>query len=290
MNVFEMIKTYSLLLLFVIVFLNPLKAQIAIYEEDIKYGNHYGNALLFQMPYCSKKIVKAQWKESVNRHFGKTSFKNLFKGVVITNANIKGISDQSVDVYYRVLDTKTDTLRVATAFVLNGEQFLSSTTHPEEYQKAVHLLTDYAYTVRKKCIELELQDSYDYQGILNDEYVKLQRFKGKLEKENTLLESKIIQTKQKKVTTEKQLKAIEEVLQQESLNDKETSKYTKQKESLSRKLIDYEDDISSSQVKITENKDNITKTYKDIVKKAEELKDQKTVIQDIKRKIEGIKK
>ena len=136
MNLFKMIKIHSLIPLLFISFLIPLKAQTTIYEEDIKYGNHYGNALLFQMPYCSKKMVKAQWKESVNMHFGKTSFKNIFKGISITDANIKGISDQPVDVYYRILDTKTDTLRVATAFILNDGEFLSSKTHPEEYENA----------------------------------------------------------------------------------------------------------------------------------------------------------
>lgn len=271
-------------------FSNFLEAQTVIYEEDIKYGSQYGNALLFKMSYCSKKIVKTQWKESVNMHFGKTSFKNIFKGISITDAEIKGISDQPVDVYYRILDTKTDTLRIATAFVLNDTQFLSSSSHPEEYQNAVRLLREYAYAVKKKCMELELQDAYDYQGALNDDYVKFQRFKGKLEKENAFLENKIIQVKQKKSASENQLKAIQNELQNTSLSDKETAKYTKQKESLGRKLIDYEDDISSYQVKITENKDNITKTYKDIVKKAEELKGQKSVIQDVKRKIEEIKK
>ncbi len=290
MNPFKMIKIQCLILLFFLGFLIPLKSQTIIYEEDIKYGNNYGNALLFRMPYCSKKVVKAQWKESVNMHFGKISFKNVFKGIAITDADLKGISDQPVDVYYRILDTKTDTLRVATAFVLNDGQFLSSTTHPEEYQNAIQLLTDYAFTTKKKCVELELQDSYDYQGTLNDEYVKLQRFKGKLEKENTSLENKIIQAKQKKTANEKQLKAVENELKKGSLTEKEISKYTKQRESLKRKIMDYEDDISSYQVKITENKDNITKTYKDIVKKAEELKDQKTVIQNIKRKIEELKK
>ncbi|MFV0530667.1 MAG: hypothetical protein ACK5MD_04435 [Flavobacteriales bacterium] len=268
----------------------PVKSQTVIYEENIKYGNSYGNALLFQIPYCSKKIVKTQWKESVSTHFGKTSFKNVFKGISITDADLKGISNQPVDVYYRILDTKTDTLRIATAFVLNGGEFLSKATHPKEYQNAVHLLTDYAYTVKKKCIELELQDAYDYQGTLNDDYVKLQRFKGKLEKENTLLENKIIQTQQKTTDNTKQLKAIKNELEKGTLNEKESSKYTKKKESLERKLIDYKDDISSYQVRKTENNDNITKTYKDIVKKAEELKDQKTVIQDVKRKIKEIKK
>ncbi len=290
---YNMIKTHSLLTTLLVLFISLptfIKSQTVIYEDDIKYGNQYGNALVFQMPYCSKKVVKAQWKESVNMHFGKTSFKNLFKGVAITNANIKGISNQPVDIYYRVLDTRTDTIRIATAFVFEDGQFLSSKTHPEEYQNAVNLLSDYAFTTQKKCVEAELQEAYDYQGSLNDDYVKLQRFKGKLEKENVSLESKIIQTKQKRATTEKQLTALKNELQKESLSEKEVSKYTKQKESLDRKIVDYENDITSYQVTITENKDNITKSYKDIVEKSEELKQQKSIIQDIKRKIEKIQK
>lgn len=289
----KMITKYTILipLLLITCLSTSIKSQTIIYEDDIKYGKQYGNALLFQIPYCSKKVVKAQWKESVNVHFGKTSFKNIFKGIAITNANIKGISNnQPVDIYYRILDTRTDSIRIATAFVFEDGQFLSSKTYPKEYQNAVQLLTQYAFTTQKKCIEANLQDAYDYQGTLNDDYVKLQRFKGKLEKENVELESKIIQTRQKKVSAEKQLTAIEQALKKESLNDKEFSKYTKQKESLSRKIIDYENDITSYQVDITENKNNITKSYKDIVQKAEELKEQKTIIQNIKQKIEKIKK
>ena len=290
MKSFTIIRLLGLLTFLLTGTLTLVKAQTTIYEDDIKYGKEYGNTLIFKMPYCSKKEVRAQWKNNVGNHFGKMSFKNIFKGVAITDANIKGISDQPLDVYYRILDTKTDTLRIATAFVLDNGEFLSSETHPEEYKNAVNLISEYAYSVKKKCIELELQDSYDYQGTLNDEYVKLQRFKGKLEKENASLETKIIATQQKEIDAKKQLDAFEKELNSNSLTEKEITKYTKQKQSLERKYADYEDDINSYQSTVTKNKGNITKTYQDIISKAEELKDQKSVIQDIKQKINKIQK
>ncbi len=265
-------------------------AQTNVYEQDIKLGKNHVNALVFNIPACSKKTVKNRWKENINIYNEKATFNNIFKGVSTTGTYIKSISNDPIDIYYQVKNTKTDSIKIITAFVLQNNEFLSKKTHPKEFQNALELINNYAYNLKKQCIELELQDAYDSQGKLNDDYVKLQRFKGKLEKDNKTLENKIIQTKQEKTSSKQQLSVIEEKLSNQTIPDEVITKLSKQKASLNHKLIDFDYNILSYENSIIKNKNNISEASIEIKKKSQELENQKSVIKDIKIKIEQIKK
>ncbi len=276
--------------LFFLLFPLANNAQTNIYEQDIKFGKNHGNALVFNIADCSKRTIKNIWKKNINIHNEKSTLNNLFKDVATPGTYIKSISNDPIDVYYQIKNTKTDSIKIITAFVLQNNEFLSKKTHPNEYQNAVELINNYAYGLKKQCIELDLQDAFDLQGKLNDDYVKLQRFKGKLIKNNTTLENKIIQTKQVEILSKQQLGIVEEKLSNQTITDEIIIKLNKQKTSLNHKLIDLDYDIMSYENSITKNKDNISETSIEINKKSQELENQKSVIKDIKIKIEQIKK
>lgn len=264
-------------------------SQINLYEDDIKYGNEYGNSLVFTLPYCDKKMVGDEWKKVVANHSGKQSVKNIISGSAVQNSTITGISNQPVEVYYRILDTKSDTLRIATAFVLNDGQFVSSETHPTEYKNASLMLRDYAYGLQRRCVELELQDANQYSAKLNKKLAQLQSDKGKLESSNNILANKILLSKQKKQDLTKKI-ALQEGEDLSALTAKQAESFNKKLEANRRKLAGYEDDITSYEVKITHNKENIVQTNKDIIDISSKIKEQSLVVQQIEQKINTIQK
>lgn len=149
-----------MLSLFFLLFLAPcLSAQVEVQirEETRAMSQGSFNALVMDLPNSKRKDVESSWQNFMKKGFkgGKTKYDRRAAELFSDDVLIKEMSENTVDVYARVID-QTNGTQIAVWFNLGGV-YLSSTQAPERYPSADRLLRDFAQSVADELLEDELK-------------------------------------------------------------------------------------------------------------------------------------
>ena len=140
------------------------------------------NAMSIALKKTTKKDVEKKWEKYISDYKGKTKLDKKSGIIFSDNAEIEGMSDNTIDVYAQVVASGADTELVV--WYNLGGAYLSSSEHPEGYGKANAMLVEFAGQVSTAAVEELLAEE-------EDKLKKLQKEKEDLEKEKKGLESDI---------------------------------------------------------------------------------------------------
>ena len=116
-----------LFLVFGIAFTLSVSAQISFNEDTVKMSKGENNAFIMELPTDDSKMIKADWVKYMKGFKGKKTKLNKKTGEYFSdNANIKYLSDNTIDVFAKV---KGNTL---TVWYNLGGAYLNSEMHTDK--------------------------------------------------------------------------------------------------------------------------------------------------------------
>ena len=161
------------------VFTSSLFAQlnVAVKEETKAMSKGNYNALVALLPGTSIKDVERFWKQHLKKFKGKVRYERKVNEHVVDDATIKGMSDNTVDIYSKVEESGAEGVLLSVWFNL-GASYLSSKDYSDRFPAGEKILLDFVDQVSVDLIldELKLQEK-----ILKDRETELK----KLEKEKS---------------------------------------------------------------------------------------------------------
>lgn len=199
---------YILLLL---INLQLLHAQTSEVNQSMSLGTQ--NGIKVSLENADAKYIEKVWRK-FSKDFGKVKENKKAGEYYITDASVKSIRPEAMDLYASVMDNQ-----IVVFFDLKNS-FLNSKDHPSEYAAAQKMVQEFAYEVQREKIREELEEE-------NDKLKKSQRGYDKLKKENTgyhkdideakakikKAEQNIVDNEKEQVNAEAELKALHEIIQ-----------------------------------------------------------------------------
>ncbi len=152
-------KTLMLTLVVLLASLATGLAQIKveIKEETKAMSKGSFNALVMDLPGTSAKDVNSAWKKFIKKYKGKTKFDRKMGEYFTDNAQIKDMSDNTVDLVAKIEDKGADAGTTLVIWFNLGASYLSSKDYADRYPAGEKMMSDFANTVSSKMIEEELK-------------------------------------------------------------------------------------------------------------------------------------
>ena len=164
----------ALLFFFGLAYSAQAQIEAQVREESRPMSQGSFNALVMDLPGTQRKEVESAWRKHIGQFKGgKTSFNKRSGEVFSDDIRLKEMSDNTVDVYAKVVDAKDGT-QIAVWFNL-GAVYLSSNDFPERYPSADRLLKDFAKTLTNSLLADELKAQEKLQKTLEKELKSLER-------------------------------------------------------------------------------------------------------------------
>jgi len=143
----------------------------------------------------SKKDIEKSWQKYMKECDSKCKWDKGTKEFLANDAEIKGISDNTIDVYSQLLESNN---RVELVVWMDlGGGFLTSRDHAERAKAGEAFLMNFATDMEKKRIDDFRKNEEDKLGKMEKDLKNLQKDKGKLEKSIEDYQKKIEEAKQK---------------------------------------------------------------------------------------------
>jgi len=180
------------------------------------------NALILQIPEAKEKFVKKLWKKYLKQFKGKTKRVKKADEMRTSGARIVEIGGSTaVDLVSRVSGTGED-VELIMWVNMDGDEFLSSYTHPDRYTEAEKILMRFGLEVTREKIKIELKDEENRLKKYNKDHKRLKRNNANYHREITIAQEKIkkaeanieqneIEQETMRATIESQKVLIEEV-------------------------------------------------------------------------------
>ena len=210
-------KKISILIvvLLLISFSNFAQKAIKVSSTSEKFSAGNVDALSVDIYEADKSFVEKSWKKTMKKYKAKVKIKSE---IFSDNALIKDMSDNTVDVYAKVIEEK-EGLKFVVAVDLGG-MFLSKSSHSDKYKVFEDILRKFAVEVSKNAV---LEKAKEEEKVL-DKIVKNQK---NLEKDKKNLkediedykkkinkaEEDIKKNEQEQVTTKEKIKVQEKVVE-----------------------------------------------------------------------------
>jgi len=154
------------------------------------------NALTVVLPKTNKKVVEKAWEKYIKKNFKAKAKRDKKSGEMFAdNATIKGVSDNTVDVYAKVTEMGGDT-ELSVWYNLGGA-YLSSANHPQRYPAAEKMVLDFSASVSKALVEEELKMEKGKVKGLQKELKGFEKDQKKAEDEIAKAEKKIKEMREK---------------------------------------------------------------------------------------------
>lgn len=245
-----------------------------------------------------EKILKDKYKDYKPKTSGDAKTEVFFD-----NASIKALSDNTVDVYVRLIQVSQD-VKVEAFFDLGGI-FLNPKTHPAQSKVAEQMMTDFATKYERYRVEQELKAAESVLSDKEKEMESLIKDKEKMEKsiassDRTIEKSRQEiaandmekQRKRAEIETQKDVivKMSEAIGDEKKVAEKTLKSLEKELEKLEKEETNLHKSIEGEQSSIEENKRNIEKNLGDQKEKQREVEQQKSAVQDIKTRLMSIPK
>jgi hypothetical protein len=245
-----------------------------------------------------EKMLKDKYKEYKPKTSGDAKTEVFFD-----NASIKALSDNTVDVYVRLIRISQD-VKVEVFFDLGGI-YLSPKTHPAKSKVAEQMVTDFATKYEYYRVEQELIAAESMLSEKEKEHESHVKEKEKMEKSISSSERNIEKSRQEIAANDmkQQRKRAEIEAQKDGIvkmsgtlgDEKKVAEKTlksleKDLEKLEKEETNLHKSIEGEQSSIEENKRNIEKNLGDQKEKQREVEQQKSAVQDIKTRLMSIPK
>ena len=160
----------------------------------------HNNCLTISLKGTDSKTVDAAWSKYLKDYKGKTKMNKKAAEMFSDNANIEGMSANSVDIYSKTVETAGN-VALSVWFDLGGA-YVASESHPEAYTIGEKMLTDFSQTVSTAAILDQIKMEEDVMGKMENEMKSLAKDKSNLEDEIKKCEEKITEAKAKIVENE----------------------------------------------------------------------------------------
>ncbi len=214
----------TMLLLCTISFNSIAQNQFVVTENEYDMALGVQNGLTIEIPEADEKTVIKAWEKLMkDNKFDKKSKVTTSKNeTAALNMIIYGVP---TDVYSQVF-YQNDGIKLTAYFDMGELGFVNSQTMPDNYNKMVQFLQNFAYDTSKEVVKDEL----------NEEVKLLKKIEGeqrKLEKENKRLHKAIEEAKKTIAESEK---AIEKNLTEQGLKTEELKLQEKKIKGVEKKL------------------------------------------------------
>ena len=122
--------------------------NVDIREAGTTMSQGYQNAFVVEIPGTTAAMAEDVWKGFIKKYDGKTKRDRKSDEWFTDNAEIKGLSSGTVDVYARF--NEADSMAMATIWMDLGGSWLSSDTHSDRMIVANQFMNTYALAVGKE--------------------------------------------------------------------------------------------------------------------------------------------
>ncbi|MCP4443525.1 MAG: hypothetical protein GY810_31875 [Aureispira sp.] len=151
-------KQLGVLVLFLSMGTMLLGQEFKISEETRSMSKGSFNALVIDLPGTSSKKVMKSWTKFMGNYRGKTKYSKKVGEAFTDNAEIKDMSENTVDVYAKLEELGGDQgTRLSVWFNL-GVTYLTSNEHSERYPAGEEVLKAFAATVSADLIAARLKE------------------------------------------------------------------------------------------------------------------------------------
>lgn len=213
------------ILVFVLSFI-CFSAFAQVKEEAHLLNGEEKNAFSIVLPKTEKKEVEKAWVKFIKEYKGKTKLNKKTNITFSDDTAIKGMSENTVDVFAQVMENGESTELVV--WYNLGGAFLNSEMHIEGTMIGKKLLTDFALTVSTAAIEELLAAEEASLKELAKEQEKLEKEKKDYEAEIKKYEEKIKEARSNiEKNVEVQVAQKEKVAQQQHVVDEVKTKLKK---------------------------------------------------------------
>lgn len=263
-----------------------LQAQeTEVFEMEYNAGKQFKKGAAFSILTCSESVLEDVWKDWIKSKNGKVS---MLRGIMGSNqASDVQFNRTAYEAFFDIIKETPGSLTVVSVFRSESLGFLTSLSEPEVWQRYKASVLDLAYQSKKACVRNELEEANQYQSKLNDQYVDLQRDKGRAEKDILNSQNRILRNDNDARVYRENLQTLEAQIENTG-SGKALDKLIKKKEKIEKRLSKAEEEISSDQANIEKNQNDIERLLQDIADKELELKKQEDVIHAIQDRLDGV--
>lgn len=272
-------------------------------EAELKINGSSMNGFIVSVPYVKPDEVKKDWIRLIEK--GTKSKVELYENseILLNGANLKDISDSSMNIYSKVVSNDTASFLQA-AFEIKDFGFINSGEYSTEATLIRTMMFNFARDEYSDVVEDELKSEEKTLKDLEKELDKTIQEKDKMEKEIIKYESDIMVTKDKILNLEYDLKT-----QQQAINDQKTtvSKISKdnkdekktqeevlkdlekEKKRIFKDIENGQKDIVEYNSKIQENKLDIIGNLSDQETLREKISGQEKIVEQIAAELKTLK-
>jgi len=193
---------------------NAGKSKVLETNYNFTIGSH--TALSTYIHEATMKDVEKAWKNMMKD--GKAKVKSKKDELHADDAILPSITTHPMDIYAAFVEDKNGVAIYIT--VDFGGAFISSTSHPKEFQDLSSMLADFGYNQTKEAIEEKLENAEKELQKVENDYEEEQKNEADMKDDIKKLESKIEQSKKdqqdQKAVIESQKKILQEIKQKKS--------------------------------------------------------------------------
>lgn len=150
-------KNILLLIVNFVLLTSALSAQkLKVQEKSDNLGGSKHNALWVTVYEADEKMIEKEWKSLLKKYNAKMA--TLGSEQFGDNAVIKDISNNTIDIYWKLEKGPDNTTKLTAAYDLGGA-YLSSGTHGKEYRVVETIMYDFALELTRKTIGNQLKEA-----------------------------------------------------------------------------------------------------------------------------------
>jgi peptidoglycan hydrolase CwlO-like protein len=224
-----------LLAIFLLYCLCPIKAQpeVKLTEQMRPFSKGSFNALVMELPGKLEALqtVKKEWTSYIKKYKGKVSFNKKNNECLSDDAKIKAMSENTVDIYCKIVPKDADHFEVVVWFNL-GIIYLSSKEYSEGMAAAELIMKDFSKIVFVNLYKEKLKAAEKVLDELKNELNKSEKEAQNFENDIKDFESDISKIQKKITKTKESLNANKEkqTKQKSEINSQEKTVETSKRE------------------------------------------------------------
>jgi hypothetical protein len=301
-----LIKIYTMKNFFLKAFLffsfSALAQSISVKEGKEKFSTGTQNSFIATIFGNDMQEVMTEWKK-VMKDFKHEKVKENKNEVFGDNILIKEWGNNPVDIYAAFDESKKDkTIRMAVAVDLGGAYLENQDKEKSRYMEK--LVKEFALKMTKAPIEESIKQNQKMLSKMEDQQRDLEKekkhlendiisYKGKIskaEKETGIKEVEIEKKKEEIKTQQKVLDASADAVNEQAKNSRKIyDKLNNQLKDLEKDHKNLKEDIVSYHKKIEKADAEIKTNEQNQEKKKQEIENQKKVVDDLKKKLDGVR-
>jgi len=204
-------KVYFLAVFFLSIVSLSAQPEVKISEQVRPFSKGTFNALVMELPGKLEAIqnVKKEWSNYIKKYKGKVSFNKKTNEYISDDATIKTMSDNTVDIYCKIIPKDADHFEVVVWFNL-GIVYLSSKEYSQGMAAAELIMKDFTKIVYIDLYKEKLKAAEKVLEKLESEFKQSQKEAENFEDDIRNFEAEISKIQKKIASTKESLAANKE--------------------------------------------------------------------------------